>query len=181
MISKGSILISEPFLGDNNFRRSVILICDHNDQGTFGYILNKPTAVQISSVMEGLNNFEANLYIGGPVSQNSVHFIHRSGVRMQGDIEITKNVFWGADFEELKLKLLSGEIAPEDVRFFVGYSGWGEGQLENELLNNSWIIGSASSDEIFETEPEKFWRAILKNMGGKYKMFANYPIDPRLN
>lgn len=181
MIAKGSILISEPYLGDTNFERTVVLICDHNDQGTFGYILNKPTAIEINSVIKDLTNFPLHLHIGGPVSQDSVHFIHRSKYRLDGDVEIQENVYWGGNFEDLKELIITGKILPKDVRFFIGYSGWGEGQLNREIENKSWIIGSASSEEIFETEPEQFWRAILKNMGGRFKQLSNYPIDPRLN
>ena len=181
MITKGSILISEPFLGDSNFERTVVLVCEHNALGTFGYVLNKPTAIEISSVILDLSNFPLNLYIGGPVSQDSVHFIHRNKNRIEGDVEIQENVYWGGDFGMLKEMIKNGSMSPDDIRFFAGYSGWGEGQLDRELESKSWIVGSASSEEIFETEPEQFWRAILKNMGGRFKALSNYPIDPRLN
>src|ERR1700712_5725610 len=112
MITKGSILISEPFLGDTNFERTVVLVCEHNDQGTFGYILNKPTAIEINSFIKDLNNFPLNLYVGGPVSQDSVHFIHRSKYRLEGDTEIKEDVYWGGNFEELKALIHQGKILP---------------------------------------------------------------------
>jgi putative transcriptional regulator len=181
MITKGSILISEPYLGDSNFERTVVLVCEHNEQGTFGYILNKPTAIEIASVIRDLDNFPLNLYIGGPVSQDSVHFIHRSRYHLEGAMEIQENVYWGGDFDAMKIMIQQGKILPEEIRFFIGYSGWGEGQLLREIDNKSWIISTASAEDIFETEPENFWRSILKNMGGRFKALSNYPIDPRLN
>ena len=181
MITKGSILISEPFLGDANFERTVILLCEHNENGSLGYILNKPTNVELATVVPDFEQYKGVLYVGGPVAQNSVHFIHRSSYNLLDDIEIQDGIFWGGNFEELKTSIENGNINSNDIRFFVGYSGWGAGQLDAEIQNKSWIIGNASSDELFDIEPAKFWREILKNMGGRFKALANYPIDPRLN
>lgn len=178
---KGKVLISEPFLGDPNFERTVILMCEHNDSGSFGFILNKPLMLTLNEVIDGVSDAREKLFIGGPVAQDSLHFIYRNKYNIQDSIQILDNVYWGGNYEQL-LDLINNKlINPDDFRFFLGYSGWGEGQLLTEMEQNSWIVSFINSDDIFETTPEELWRVILKNMGGKYKMFSNYPIDPRLN
>ncbi|HEX8547818.1 MAG TPA: YqgE/AlgH family protein [Cytophagaceae bacterium] len=181
MLAKGKILVSEPFLGDSNFERSVILLCDHSEESSFGFVLNKPSIISLDSVIAGVKNYSDSIYVGGPVGQDTLHFIHRHDFALEGDREIAENVYWGGNFDQVKRLLLKNEIPSEDIRFFLGYSGWGEGQLQAEISQSSWIIGDATAEDLFDVPPEELWRVILKNMGGKYKMFANYPIDPRLN
>lgn len=180
-LKQGSILISEPFLGDDNFERTVILICEHNEEGTLGFVLNKPTAITFDSVIPEIENFSELLYIGGPVQQDSLHFLYRNREYVEGSVKISDNLYWGGNYEQLLILINKKEIIPDDFRFFLGYSGWSEGQLEEEMKNNSWIVSEADTDELFNTDPSELWRVILKGMGGKYKMYSNYPIDPRLN
>jgi putative transcriptional regulator len=181
MINKGNILISEPYLGDPNFERSVVLVCEKNNEGTLGFVLNKPSLITFDTVMKNADDFKEVLFIGGPVAQDSLHFIYRNRIKMEGSIEISQNLYWGGNFEELMQLIRNKKVKGEDFRFFLGYSGWGEGQLDQELEQNSWIVTNTTADEIFDVKAEELWREILKNMGGKYKMKSNYPIDPRLN
>lgn len=178
---KGRLLISEPFLPDPNFERTVILLCEHNEQGSFGFVLNKPSLLRMSDVLDDTGSYSEVLYVGGPVQQDTLHFIHRSA-ELEGGLEIAKGIYWGGNFEAVSAMLKQDLIQSDDFRFFLGYSGWGAGQLQSELEQNSWIVSNkVTPEQIFETEPEILWKEILKNMGGKYKMFSNYPIDPRLN
>ena len=182
MLTKGKILISEPYLGDSNFERSVVLLCEHNDSGAFGFMLNKATSLTINSVMENQLSFEQDLFIGGPVSQDSLFFIIRQEKPILNDsVHIKDDLYWGGDFEQLKKLIEQGEIEQQNCRFFLGYSGWSEDQLEEEIEQHSWIISEISTLEIFENDPDKMWQNVLKSMGGKYKALSNYPIDPRLN
>lgn len=181
MVKKGNILISEPFLEDANFERTIILICENNDNGSFGFVLNKPTFLTLDSVLNGVKDFAEILYLGGPVSRDTLHFIYRNKAALEDSVEIMDNLYWGGNFDHLVEKINSRQVDPADFRFFLGYSGWGQGQLNEELEKNSWIVGSATCDDLFDTNPNELWRSVLKNMGGKYKMFSNYPIDPRLN
>jgi putative transcriptional regulator len=181
MVNKGNILISEPYLGDPNFERSVVLVCENNNEGTLGFVLNKPSLITFDTVMKNADDFKELLFIGGPVAQDSLHFIYRNRIKMDGSIEISQNLYWGGNFEELMQLIRNKKVKGEDFRFFLGYSGWGEGQLDEEMAQNSWIVTNTSSNEIFDIKAEELWREILKNMGGKYKMKSNYPIDPRLN
>jgi putative transcriptional regulator len=179
-IESGYVLISEPFLPDPNFERSVVLICEHNSQsGSFGLILNRGTDVNVGDLidLEAINN---PLFIGGPVEQNTLHFIHKFHA-LDGAIHLGNEVYWGGNFEQLRVYAESGMVHNDNSRFFMGYSGWGKKQMEKEVEQNSWIICQIDLNMIFETPPEALWREILKSMGGKYRVFSNFPDDPRLN
>jgi len=180
--AKGDLLISEPFLPDPNFERSVILLCEHNEEGTLGFVLNKPTEYQLSDVIEEVGSYEKKLYNGGPVQMNTLHFIHRSAQAISDSAPLGNGMLWGGNFEELLSLINTRQLAPEDVRFFVGYSGWGPGQLEDELKENSWFVyKQANAQDVFDRSANDLWRKGLRDMGGKYRMFSNYPTDPRLN
>lgn len=180
---KGDLIISEPFLPDSNFSRTVVLLCEHNEDGSFGFVLNKLSNLHLTDVFEGINTaVDHDVYIGGPVQQNTLHFIHRLPNMLENSIEIKNGLYWGGNFEQLKVILENEVVKSSEIKFFVGYSGWGEGQLMDELKVNSWIVSkNVSADQIFNTKPEMLWKQTLENMGGKFKMFSNYPEDPRLN
>jgi putative transcriptional regulator len=178
--ANGKLLISEPFMGDPNFERSVVMLCEHNAKGSFGLVLNQKTNLTLSDVMDGVY-VDLPIYLGGPVEQNTLHFLHRLGNQVEGTIDVGNGIYWAGDFDNVKTLINIGVIKEQDIRLFVGYSGWGVGQLDNEIKRNSWIISETSADFIFDTPSDQFWRAILKNMGGEYKVLSNYPIDPRLN
>jgi putative transcriptional regulator len=178
---KGRILVSEPHLPDPNFERSIVLICEHNEDGSIGFILNKPSNSMVSELLEGVNSFDLPVFIGGPVEQDTLHFIHRYG-SLDGATEIGEGIYWGGDFERLLFLLESKQLLPEDIKLFLGYSGWAAGQLEEELAIDSWMISDRVDDELlFETDSSKMWRKALQSMGGRFSLYSNYPIDPRLN
>lgn len=181
MLNAGDLLISEPYLGDKNFERSVVLLGSHNNDGSLGFVMNKKSQMFLSDVVDELGSFDAPLYIGGPVEQDTLHFIYRNELPLDGTIPLINNLYWGGDFEHLKMILRNGMVNEKDIRFFLGYSGWHEGQLQNELNEKVWITHRLSAEELFELDTEEMWRGILKNMGGQYKILSNYPIDPRLN
>jgi putative transcriptional regulator len=178
---KGRILVSEPHLPDPNFERSIVLICEHNEEGSVGFILNKPSNSAVSELLEGINSFDLPVFIGGPVEQDTLHFIHRYE-SLEGATEIGDGIYWGGDFERLLFLLESKQLLPEDIKLFLGYSGWAAGQLDEELAIDSWIISDRVDDELlFETDSSKMWRKALQLMGGRFSVYSNYPIDPRLN
>jgi putative transcriptional regulator len=178
---KGRLLISEPFLPDPNFERTVVLLCEHNDEGSFGFVLNKPSILKVTEVMEDISSFENIVYVGGPVQQDTLHFIHRNA-NVNNAVEIAGNVYWGGEFENLILLGETKQISGNDIRFFLGYSGWGPGQLEAELEQDSWIVCDFVTDQLlFDTDPQLMWRKALENMGGRFSVYSNYPTDPRLN
>ncbi len=179
---RGDLLISEPFLPDPNFERTVVLLCENNEDGTIGFILNKPSLVTLGDVFEELDHFEKQVFVGGPVQQDSMHFIHRGSINLEGGSRIGEGIYWGGNFEQMKVLIQTNKIQPQDVLYFLGYSGWAPGQLEEEMKENSWFVSpNATESQVFDMDPELLWREVLKNMGGKYKMYSNYPSDPRLN
>ncbi|MES2518110.1 MAG: YqgE/AlgH family protein [Bacteroidota bacterium] len=181
-VKQGSVLISEPFLGDPNFERSVVLICEHETtQGSFGLILNQTSNLFLADVLEENIYPDIPLFVGGPVQHNTLHYLHRRPDVIDGGIEVLDGVVWGGNFQQVKELLNNGVLSPKDIRCFIGYSGWEIDQLVNELKKDSWIVSKTTADVIFDTPAENFWRSILKDMGGDFKVMANYPIDPRLN
>jgi putative transcriptional regulator len=178
----GSILISEPYLGDPNFERTVVLICSHvEDEGTFGLVLNRMSNLKLSDVVDIYNDqFEAELGIGGPVQYNTLHYVHQISDLPQA-VQLSDDLYWGGDFESLRQMIAAGEVTTEDIRFFLGYSGWTPGQLQEEIDKNVWIVNNNATNKLFNLDADTLWRGILRQMGGKYKVLSNYPVDPRLN
>jgi len=179
---KGRLLISEPYLPDPNFQRTVVLLCEHNDEGTFGFVLNKQSKVSLGEVVELTNSFDKSVFVGGPVQQDTLHFLHTASEYLEGGTEVFDDLYWGGNFEQLISLIDTHQAVPEDFRFFVGYSGWGPGQLEGEIEENSWIVSKGlSADDLLKTPADDLWKLILNEMGGRYEMFSKYPSDPRLN
>lgn len=180
-IESGVLLISEPYLEDPNFNKTVVLIVEHDKKGTIGFVLNKRTELCLNDVLENMPLFYSNLYIGGPVEQNTLHFIHRSDLSIPGSIEIASGLNWGGDFDYLIDLISSRKVNENDVRFFLGYSGWSKEQLSSEIENKAWIIGYYKTSSILNINSNDLWQYILKNMGDEYRLIANYPEDPQLN
>ncbi|WP_028663709.1 YqgE/AlgH family protein [Runella zeae] len=178
--TKGKLLIAEPFLGDPNFERSVVFLCEHNERGTFGLVFNQTTNLFLNDVLQEPVANNLPLYLGGPVEQNTLHFLHRLSF-IEDAIPVGENLFWSGDFEQIISILNVGKITEQDIRFFVGYSGWSAGQLDDELKRDSWIVSDTDAAFIFDTPTDQFWRAVLRRMGGEYRVKSHYPTDPRLN
>ena len=182
----GTLLISQPFLGDPNFERSVVLLCrDEPEEGTFGLVLNRPTALTLGDVLElpariGAPAARLPLFAGGPVEPDTLHYLHRRA-DVPGAIPLGQDVYWSGDFELLLGLVGSGAVAADEVRLFAGYSGWAAGQLADEMQSQSWIRHPASAGKVFTLASDAFWRDILREKGGRFKVLANYPVDPRLN
>lgn len=179
---KGGLLISEPFLPDPNFERTVVLLCEHNEDGSVGFVLNKPSILKFDEAVEDVEDFSPTLYVGGPVQQDTLHFLHRSPEALEGSIMVTDEIYWGGNYEQLITMINTKSIIPEDYKFFLGYSGWAPGQLEEELRQKSWIvINDATAAHVFDIQPKILWKEILNNLGGKFRIISNFPVDPRMN
>ena len=179
--AKGMLLISEPFLEDPNFDRTVIIFCEHNEQGSFGFVVNKSANITLKEVVEISDSNDQPLYVGGPVEHNTLHFIHRFP-SLENAVEIVNGLYWGGDFDQLLTLLDTGQATEEDVKFFVGYSGWEQEQLEEEINVNSWIVSVIKNpDLLFMQEEDKLWKKVLDELGGKFSIYSKYPSDPRLN
>jgi len=179
--AKGKVLISEPFLNDPNFKRTIILLTEHGEEGSIGFVLNKPTDYRIHEVIEEFPEFDSVVYYGGPVQLNTLQFIYKGENVIDGSIEIMPGLYWGGSFDILKTLISSGAVSPRDFRFFLGYSGWIDGQINDELAINSWIVANSSIENIFSDEPDKLWRETLKGMGKKFAILASFPENPSVN
>lgn len=179
-LSQGKLLLSAPFLGDV-FNRTVILLTEHDSEGSVGFILNKPTDLKLHEVIDDFPEFDAKVFAGGPVQYDSLNFIHKANDVLEGGVEITEGVYWGGNFELLKILITNGSLNPDDFKFFLGYSGWGIGQLENEIKHNSWYLSTSTVDNIFSNNSEGLWSNVLKTMGNQYKVIASFPKDASLN
>lgn len=137
--TQGDLLIAEPYLGDPNFERSVILLCEDNEKGSFGLVLNQRSNLMLKDAIDDCYA-DIPLYVGGPVEHNTLHYVHRLGNLIPEAVDLGKGLFWSGDFETLKTMINIGKVEEKDIRFFLGYSGWGEGQLDTEMNRNSWIV-----------------------------------------
>ncbi len=178
--TKGCLLISEPHLPDVNFERSVIYLCEHNDQGSFGLVLNKKSDYKLNELIS-TTDLDIPVGIGGPVEHNTLHYLFRNIANIEGAIKLSDNIYWGGNYEQI-LDTINLEGDKGDILFYLGYSGWSEGQLQEEIDRNSWIVfPNATEQLVFNTRYKNLWKEVLKEMGGRYSVFANYPADPRLN
>jgi len=180
-LKKGKLLLAEPFMRDPNFKRAVVLICEHNDEGTIGFTLGREIGMTVNNAVDGLGDFDAPLFLGGPVQRDTLHFIHDLGDEIEDSIKIADGIYWGGDFEQVKTLIANGEIGKENIRFFLGYSGWSPGQLEDEMEEHSWLFHNANHDLVFTTNFDDVWQLALQEKGGNYAIMASYPEDPTLN
>jgi len=166
---------------DPYFKRSVVFLTEHTNEGSFGLILNKPIPMYLNEAIENAPSFDSRLGLGGPVQNETLHYLHQKGDIIPNSVEVIEGVYWGGDFETIKKMMVANELHPEDIRLFVGYAGWSEGQLKNEMDTKSWIVGRADKKLLFGGNPEKLWSQVLNKMGKPYSYMVNLPEDPRLN
>ena len=178
---QGRLMIAEPSLSDSYFKRSVILLAEHNEQGSVGFILNKPLEMRVSEALEDLFDLDYTLYFGGPVNKDNLFFIHTLGKMVEKSIEVSKGLYCGGNFEQLKELLLTGNANENHVKFFLGYSGWSPTQLDNEMQEHSWFVNSTSVKNVMKNTDRNMWRDEMKSMGEDFAMLSNYPDNPSLN
>jgi putative transcriptional regulator len=177
----GKLLIAEPFMDDPYFKRSVVLLTEHNENGSIGFILNKPIEIKLKDAVGELPPIDSNIHLGGPVARETLHFLHTEGELIDGSLEIMQGLFWGGNFETLKKLIEQDKIKPESIKFFVGYSGWEPRQLDKELKLNSWIVLEGNLSVIMKRNTENLWKDILKEKGNEFGVIADFPQDPSMN
>ncbi|MGD0754537.1 MAG: YqgE/AlgH family protein [Bacteroidales bacterium] len=178
---KGKILISEPFLPDTFFNRSIVYLTDHNAQGSVGFILNKKLDLLVSAAIEGFEDWDEILSMGGPVAPDTLHYLHNLGDLIPKSVHIEGNIFWGGDIDSIRELIKTGRINRSQIRFFLGYSGWSAGQLERELKENSWVIAKVNSSIVLNNRSDDIWKKVLRSFKNKYRMWADFPDSPEMN
>ncbi len=179
--AQNTLLIADPFLKDPNFIRTVVYMCRHSDEGSFGFVLNKIFDQTLDELITGLDGIDLPVYYGGPVHTDTVHYIHQYPELIPDCYKISDDIYWGGDFDVVKKLIRSNRIDTDKIKFFIGYSGWEKDQLASELTEKSWLTATATRKLIFDTASDQVWKESLKHLGGKYEMMINFPIDPQLN
>ncbi|HCQ29244.1 MAG TPA: hypothetical protein DIU39_03095 [Flavobacteriales bacterium] len=177
---KGRVLLAEPLMQDPFFKRSVVLLTEYEENGAFGFILNKPTDIRLDEVLPDFPEFDTTVYLGGPVENDKLFYIHNQGEYIDGSVKIKNNLYWAGNFDQLKEMIENQQIFPNEIKFFLGYSGWGKKQLDMELKRESWLVDDISEEDIIRSDKD-LWYKVLQKKGGKYKMLANFPENPSWN
>jgi putative transcriptional regulator len=182
-LKKGHLLIAEPSItGDISFNRSVILLAEHTNSGSIGFILNKPLDFSLKDLLPDLIQ-DFVVYNGGPVEQDNLYFIHKVPNLIPNSVEISEGIYWAGDFDTVCELINQGEISQKDIRFFLGYSGWDTDQLCDELSHNSWIVikNKYQSNIIEQKYNSELWKEKMMELGGSYVIWSNAPENPTLN
>nr|WP_319401464.1 YqgE/AlgH family protein [uncultured Carboxylicivirga sp.] len=178
---KGRILIAEPFLQGPYFNRSIVFLTEHGDEGAVGFVLNKSSDLYPDEVIEDLFSFKGEMFIGGPVSSNTLHYLHTLGDKVPGAVHIIDNIYWGGDFDVIKDMINDGEADYHSVKFFAGYSGWSPGQLEAEIEEKSWIVSTLDGKTIMEGDVDDFWKQTMESLGDVFRVWTTFPENPSNN
>ena len=173
-ITRGKVLLAEPFMLDDNFKRSVVLMCEHADSGSLGFILNKSLNMKINELLNDFPNIESSVYYGGPVQTDTIHYIHDVGHLLDDSEEIMSGIYWGGDFEQLKTLIATGLVTSKNIRFFVGYSGWTKSQLKDEMKLSSWVVADMDLKYLFKSKSD-LWKRVMHRKGDAYSVIAQVP------
>ncbi len=178
--ARGKLLIAEPFMGDYYFKRSVILLADHNEEGSYGIVFNKPLHVKLNDLITDFPKFDAELFLGGPVKTDNLFYIHKFP-EIEDSIKINEDLYWGGDIENIKELIACNKLNKSNIRFFVGYSGWSPNQLNSELRENSWVVTLTKTDILLNNPPDEIWNTLVMELGEDYAHWINFPVNPVWN
>lgn len=181
-LTPGTLLVSAPVMQDPNFRRTVVLLCDHTPEGSFGLVLNQPTDLHLGDVMDNYFVHDPQLFLGGPVQRETLHFVHRYADAIPESISVLPGVQWGGSYDSVEALVQNEKPDTDALRFFLGYTGWSPGQLAREVEeDDGWILTEGRAEWVFQTNPEMLWSRVMRAMGGEYALLSTFPDDPRMN
>ena len=175
-LKTGCILLAEPFMWDNNFKRAAIFITEHDKKGSVGFIMNKMLDMKVTQLIKDFPDFDCEVGFGGPVQTDTIHYVHSIGHLLDDSIPVTEGVWWGGDFNKLKALIRSGVVKPDDIRFFVGYTGWSGGQLDEEMTVGSWVTADLDLNYIFNSQTSgNLWQEIMEHKGNNFAIIGQMP------
>ncbi len=177
---QGRVLIAEPFLPGDFFSRSTVLLVQCSEEGDVGFILNKPTDLLVKDLFKGFPEFDANAFLGGPVSNDKLFFLHTLGDKISDSLQVSGDLFWSGNFDHLTALISAGLVEEQEVRFFLGYAGWSAGQLAAEIADHSWVVIEPTVETILSSD-ENFWHESIQSIGGNALLWQNFPENPELN
>jgi len=177
-ITSGMFLVSSPTMLDPNFARTVVLVCAHGPQGSLGIVINRPTGIAAEQFIPGVPGV---CYAGGPVARDEAAFLHRFGSAVSGAVEVAPGISFGGELDDLRELAAITEDAARQWRIYLGYAGWGEGQLDLEISEGGWIVCPARGHYVFDFDAGKIWSQVLSDLGVEGRFLASLPMEPRLN
>ncbi len=176
LVKKGDLLLAEPFMWDPNFRRAVVLVCGHTEEeGTYGLVVNRPLDIRINEIVEDFPELDAQVYLGGPVENNRLNFLHELGDLIEDADKVAPGIWLGGNFDQLKFLAANGLVKPDNVRFIVGYAGWEPGQLAEEMADRSWIVAPSDPNYFFRKLKMDMWELAMKNKGDTFSIMSEMP------
>lgn len=178
---KGRSLVAEPFMQDPYFKRSVVILTEYQQEGVVGFILNHPLQITLGEILEEFSDFNAPVFLGGPVQAQSLFYMHSRPDLLEGSTLIKEDVYWNGNFDQLKSHIANKRIQAHEIKFFLGYSGWDYDQLNEELEVNSWFIQNIQSKYLLELNTKHLWKNVLSEAEKAVARMANFPEDPNLN
>ena len=180
-VAVGQLLLAEPFMMDPYFRRAAVLLCEHGDEGSLGFIINKQLDIDLNDLLQDFPEFESTVYYGGPVQTDTIHYLHNVGELLEDSVKVAPGIFWGGSFEKLKFLVDQRMVLPDNIRFMVGYSGWTSGQLAEEMAYGSWVLGESDPNYVFKQKPARVWQQAMSFKSGVHAVIAQMPEGPLLN
>ncbi len=157
------------------------MLAEHGTDGSFGFIVNKPARVKLSTVTSEFGDFNTDLYLGGPVQVNNLFYVHSQGEIVKDSLKIIEGVYWGGNIKEIRELIFTGKLTEKDIRFYAGYSGWQAKQLDREMKENSWIVVNGQKRFVFGARQSNLWKQIVMSLGNEYAPWVNFPVDPGMN
>lgn len=179
--NRGKILISDPFNNGNIFERSVVFLCNHDDEGSFGFIINKPIRISMKGLEDQLPETIVTAYQGGPVETDSLFYLHTLGDEIKESQPLGKGVYLGYNYKELYKKMTPELIEEGAIKLFIGYCGWASRQLDEELEKNFWAVLEIEDINDIILPREDMWQYFMQKLGKKYEIMSNFPINPNDN
>lgn len=176
----GVLLISEPFIPEPAFKRTVLLLSQHNTEGSVGFIINKPTQLLVHEALDDFPESDAIIYWGGNFKTDSIFYVH-SIADLPGAKKICQGVYWGGDYSLLKVLIESGEVDVDDIKFIAGFCAWDPGELEQQVEQESWWLSIADPYSVFVEDATAIWGNVLQRMGHVYGIMNDFPVDPEMN
>lgn len=177
-IKSGALLLAEPFMLDPYFKRAVVLLCEHEkEEGTVGFIINKQMDIKLNELIADFPEFDAKVNYGGPVQNDTLHYVHNVGNLLEDSKKVSNSIWWGGDFDKLKFLIESKLIQPSNIKFYIGYAGWSQGQLNEELNLGSWVVASGHANYLFKSQQEELWKQVMYNQGNVKSVISTIPED----
>lgn len=182
-LGKGIFLVAKPSLRDPNFSQTVILLCEHGEEGALGVVVNRPTEMNITEVLPQVPILEGQdhmVFSGGPVQRNHLLILYQTRDSPDDTHQVFDGVYLGGNMSILE-DILKNPLNPDNFRTFMGYSGWAPGQLEAEMETGSWLTLPADSSLMFDRHHSLLWSDILQRLGSEYSIYTDMPSDPQMN